>query len=96
MMKSNSYDLAIPSDYAIEELANEDLLMELDYTEFMVDDYQFSDGLSKFNCTKTEGFDIKICSSPYFWGSLGILYKTATVNESQVINEQFSIIVMNT
>ncbi len=67
------YDIIVPSDYMIEKLSKENLLKEIDfdllsnYTEGM-----YTTGLDTLieNC----GYDDYFI--PYFWGSLGIMYRT--------------------
>ncbi|MFU8792860.1 MAG: ABC transporter substrate-binding protein [Acholeplasmataceae bacterium] len=86
-MQSNSYDLVIPSDYAIEELVDKDLLQPLDYGRidgFSKDD--FDDGLENvLDQLADDGFDLLEYGMPYFWGNVGILYDTNTVAESFLI-----------
>ena len=72
------YDLICPSDYMIQKMVQNDLLQPLDYsllptvTEY-VDERFFR--LSEF-------FDPgNVYSVPYSWGTLGIMYNTAMVDE---------------
>lgn len=83
----NQYDLVIPSDYAIEQLASENLIDPIDWNEITVLDknVDFADGLSDIlNSLNEDGFDLLNYAVPYFWGNLGILYNTSTVDENDL------------
>lgn len=80
-----SYDILVPSDYMIERLIGEELLMKLD-----------SD---KINCMDLINEDVKGLSYdpnneyavPYFWGSVGIIYDKTKVSEDDLINDGYNI-----
>lgn len=71
----SDYDVAIPSDYMIKRMINEDLLEKIDYNN--VPNYKnISD---KF---KNLAFDAKNeYSVPYMWGTVGIIYNKTMVQE---------------
>lgn len=83
-IEANSYDLVIPSDYAIEELVSKDLLQEIDYSK--LSSFGLSDldqGLQGvLDSLDSEGFDLLNYGVPYFWGNVGILYDTNDVQAS--------------
>lgn len=84
MMETNSFDLVIPSDYAIEQLAKEDKLIELDWDkviDYSKDDIATSlkEILPRFN-DGGDDFDLLQYSVPYFWGSVGICYNPSNVS----------------
>jgi len=83
-IEANSYDLVIPSDYAIEELVSKDLLQEIDYTRFeQFSKNDFDSGLTTvLDELKTDGFDLLKYGVPYFYGNVGILYDTTKVSSS--------------
>lgn len=95
-IKVNSYDVVIPSDYAIEELAVGGFLETLDWTKL--------DSMSKSDLdpalttliseigSGTDGFDLLSVAVPYFWGNVGLLYDTNKVTESQMILEGWNIL----
>lgn len=92
-IRSNVYDVVIPSDYAIEELVSEDLLMEIDYHELLGNNIEFSASLEVFlDQLKDEGFDFRKYAVPYFWGSFGILYNKNKISEDRIKEEGFNII----
>src|SRR5690606_19781616 len=73
--KVNNYDLIIPSDYAIEELAEEGYLMEIDRTRLDIEIDDLSTKLVEVLAElEDDGFDLLKYSMPYFWGTIGIIY----------------------
>lgn len=95
LVKSGSYDLVIPSDYAIEELANEGLLEEIDYKELLGENYEFAPGLDSFiTQLKNDDFDFLKYAVPYFWGSVGVLYNhnNPVLTKEYVENNGFGVI----
>lgn len=73
-----SYDIAIPSEYMIERLIEEDLVYELDYSKI--------DGLEHI---VPEFLDLSFdpgnrYSIPYFWGTLGIIYNSSVIAEDSI------------
>jgi len=85
----NQYDLVIPSDYAIEQLASESLIQPLDWSKITVFDptTDLADGLSTIlgqMKSGTDGFDLLEYAAPYFWGNVGILYNADTVDSADL------------
>jgi spermidine/putrescine transport system substrate-binding protein len=85
----NQYDLVIPSDYAIEQLAKENLIVEIDWNKITTFDKNedLANGLKTILDdlkSGTDGFDLLKYAVPYFWGNVGILYNTTTVNENDL------------
>ncbi len=73
--KVNNYDLIIPSDYGIEELAKEGYLKEIDWERLDITQDELSDGLVDIlSQLEDDGFDLLKHSIPYFWGTIGIIY----------------------
>jgi len=74
--KGNSrYDVVIPSDYMIDKMIKEDLLLPINYAN--VPNAQYID---------TQFMDLEhdpgsLYSVPYMWGTLGIVYNTTMVTE---------------
>ena len=92
--KVNSYDLIIPSDYAIEELAAGDYLKPLDWDRIDFDKADFSVNLSNaIDQLNTGGFDILEYSLPYFWGTVGLIYNnTKTGLYEDLVEEEWNIL----
>lgn len=72
---SSAYDVIFPSDYMVQRLIEENLLMEIDYAnvpEFVNIGQQYLN----------QPYDIgNKYSVPYMWGTMGILYNTTMVKE---------------
>lgn len=92
-IKSNAYDIVVPSDYAIEELAAEGYLEKIDYKELLGNDFVFTKTLEDFlNQLKDNGFDFLEYAVPYFFGSFGILYNTKVISDEKIKEQGFNII----
>lgn len=91
----NSYDILLPSEYAIEELAKEGFIEKIDWTK--LDDFKKTDlsiDLSQYlNELKDDGFDVLDYSVPYFWGSLGLLYNHNIAGlKERVMTEEWNVL----
>ena len=70
-----NYDVAFPSDYMVEKMIKEELVLPLDYSKipnfkYISDEY------------KNLPYDPEnLYTVPYFWGTVGILYDTTVVDE---------------
>ena len=71
-------DVIIPSDYMIGRLIQEDMLLELDYSN--IPNYQYIDENFKNTAYDPENK----YSVPYTWGTVGLLYNTQYVDEADV------------
>jgi spermidine/putrescine transport system substrate-binding protein len=83
-IKDSSFDIIVPSDYAIEELASQGLLTEIDWdriTDFSDDDMS-EDYLALL--AQIQGFSILDYAVPYFWGNIGLIYDTRAVSKEEV------------
>ncbi len=71
-----TYDLAVPSDYMIDKMIKEDLLVPLDKSKIK--------GLENISPEfMNKSFDPdNLYSIPYFWGTLGIVYNKTMVKEA--------------
>ncbi|MBM7649444.1 spermidine/putrescine transport system substrate-binding protein [Bacillus ectoiniformans] len=73
-----AYDLAVPSEYAIDKMKKEKLLLPIDHSKLpnlKYIDPRFMD------LPFDEGNQYSI---PYFWGTVGILYNTDKISEGEV------------
>lgn len=73
-----AYDLAVPSEYMISKMIEEDMLVALDHSQIeglenIAEEYldQPFDPENKY-------------SIPYFWGTLGIVYNTDVIEEGEI------------
>lgn len=84
-----SYDIIIPSDYMIEKMIKEDMLLEIDLNK--VPNYKNIDAVYK-----NLAFDPdNKYSVPYFWGTVGIVYNTNEISDeidswTALWNEKYS------
>ena len=69
------YDVVVPSDYMIARLIEEDMLEELDYGN--IPNFELIDDRFKYLSYDPEN----IYTVPYTWGTLGIIYNAAVVEE---------------
>lgn len=93
---AGSYDLIIPSDYALEELASKDALLEIDWSRITTFnktniDSELTNALNMLK-DSDESFDLLKYGVPYFWGSIGILYDKTKVEESFVESEGWNVL----
>ena len=83
-IKDASFDIIVPSDYAIEELAVSGLLEKIDWDRipgFTKQDLS-ADYLNLL--TQIEDFKILDYAVPYFWGNVGIIYNKDFVTQQEV------------
>ncbi|MFI3209645.1 MAG: spermidine/putrescine ABC transporter substrate-binding protein [Peptostreptococcaceae bacterium] len=73
---SSNYDLVIPSDYMIEKMISEDMLLELDFNNIP--------NMKNINgeFLNPEYDDNNEYSVPYMWGTFGILYNKTLVDDT--------------
>ena len=69
------YDVAFPSDYMVEKMIKEDLVLPLDYSKIPNFKY-ISDQYKNLPYDPENLYTV-----PYFWGTVGILYDKTVVNE---------------
>ncbi|MGT2895375.1 ABC transporter substrate-binding protein [Streptococcus entericus] len=70
-----TYDIAVPSDYMIDKMRREDLLVKLDKSKLEGLEHIGQEFLGK---SFDESNDYSI---PYFWGTVGIIYNTSLIDE---------------
>ncbi len=85
--QSNAYDLVIPSDYAIEELVEKDLLDTIDWDRIDMTKDLLDPSITALwpdcGCDPAD-FNILNYSVPYFFGNVGILYDSTRVSLAQL------------
>ncbi|MEG1633014.1 MAG: ABC transporter substrate-binding protein [Oscillospiraceae bacterium] len=72
----STYDVIIPSDYMVARLLNEGLLLPIDFAN--VPNYKYVDEAYKNTAYDPEN----LYSVPYTWGTVGIIYNSAHVDEA--------------
>ncbi len=77
---ASNYDLICTSDYMLEKLIGENLLAEIDF-----DNVKNISNISENHLNASKSFDPDLkYTVPHFWGTLGILYNTKTVEAEKV------------
>ena len=72
---SSAYDVVVPSDYMVERMISEDLLLEIDYNNIP----EFKNiGEEYLNHSYDPGNKYSV---PYMWGTMGVLYNKQMVKE---------------
>jgi len=72
---SGKYDIAVPSDYMIRRMANEGMLIPIDWSK--ITNYgNIEDRFKNLPYDERNQYSV-----PYMWGTVGILYNTAMVDE---------------
>lgn len=77
------YDIAFPSDYMVDQLQQDGMLKEIDFTKLTNYDEAYFDStlmelINKY-CVNNKNYLV-----PYFWGSLGIMYNTNVLSEAEI------------
>ena len=94
--KTTAFDLVIPSDYMIEKMVDEDMLIELDYDLLPNRDrVTYFDGVNQIFSSMTsttlartqETVDYNNYAVPYFWGTFGIIYNNRVEGLGSALNE---------
>ena len=76
---SSSYDVIVPSDYMIQRMVAEDMLMPLEISK--IPNYQYIDDAFKGENVYYEDDSENIYSVPYFYGMVGVIYNSDIVAE---------------
>ena len=74
----SAYDVIIPSDYMIARLIAEDMLLPLDFEN--IPNYQYIDESYRNTAYDPDN----AYSVPYTWGTVGVIYNSAYVDEADV------------
>lgn len=95
-MQTESFDVVIPSDYAIEMLKENDMIQELDWSkiEDFSKDMLAAPVLQILSMLKNDknGYDFLAYAVPYFFGNVGICYDKNKVDSNDV-EEGYSILI---
>ena len=86
---SASYDVIIPSDYMIQRMVKEDMLLPLDLSK--IPNYQYIDEKFKGENVYYEDDSDNTYSIPYFYGMIGIIYNTSIVSEEDAALESWHL-----
>ena len=86
-MESESFDLVVPSEYAVEQLILENKLQKLDWSKIDLKKEELSsDLILLLDKLKNEenGYDLLEYGMPYFFGKVGILYDQNKIESDQI------------
>ena len=84
---AGSYDIVVPSDYMIEKMIAEDMLLSYD-VEADIENFKYIEEQFKNNYYDPENR----YSVPYTYGMLGIIYNTALVDEEDYKEESWELL----
>ena len=78
---TTKYDIVIPCDYMIDKLSQQDLLNEIDFDLLSnLDEVSFiEDATDLYSDSGISDYMV-----PYFWGTVGIMYNTDSVDEADL------------
>ena len=82
----SSFDIIVPSDYMVEKLIEEDMLLPLNFDN--IPNYQYIDE----NFRNPDYDPENLYSVPYTWGSVGIIYNSAFVSEEDVAAQSWDLL----
>lgn len=94
--KTTAYDIVIPSDYMVEKMADEEMLIQLDYDQLPnYYNVTYMDGVTQIFASMTSTtlsrtgvtVDYKDYAVPYFWGTFGIIYNNCVEGLEEALNE---------
>lgn len=91
-LKRETFDLMVPSDYAIEQLIKEDLILPIDWEKIDLNkETDFADPLmALINSYETAEVPVPLLdyTVPYFWGNLGIIYNAKKEGLKEILEEE--------
>lgn len=87
LQDGSRFDVVIPSDYTVQRMREDDMLMELDYSK--IPNYK---NINEFLLGKPMDPENKY-TVPYFWGNVGILYNKNAVSKAQLEKEGWDILI---
>lgn len=90
-MKTQSFDIIIPSDYAIEQMVKEDLIAEIDWSKITTFDKETDLASGLESILQAVEFDLLKYAVPYFWGNVGILYNKEVVTTAELETKEWEI-----
>ena len=86
-MESESFDIVVPSEYAVEQLIKDGKLQKLDWSKINITKDDLSQDLvfllDKLK-NENEGYDLLEYAMPYFFGNVGIVYDRNKVSDEEI------------
>jgi spermidine/putrescine-binding protein len=96
-MSTEDYDIVTPSDYSIEQLAKQDMLLEIDWSRIEATQDNYTEFLRetladlKSDKGDVKGFDLLKYGVPYFYGQVVIVYDANKISKEDVETEGWDI-----
>ncbi len=91
-LKRESFDLMVPSDYALEQMIEEDLVLPLEWDKLDFDkETYFAEPLMELIAAYEEADEpvpLLEYMVPYFWGNLGILYNAEKQGLLEILQQE--------
>jgi len=84
---AGSYDIVIPSDYMIDKMIKEDMLISFDVAKEIENYTNISDDFKYLYYDPNNSYSV-----PYTYGMLGIIYNEQLVDEEDVIKESWGLL----
>lgn len=82
----SQYDLVVPSDYMIEKMIKDDMLLK-------IDPQKIPNLKLLMDSTKNKDYDPKmVYSVPYFWGNVGIVYDKTKIDAKDVESQGWDVL----
>jgi len=87
LLSGETYDILVPSDYMVERLIVEEKLQTIDITK--LSNYEgLIEGLRNLPSDVNNEYSV-----PYFWGTVGLLYNTETVDFNDLETQGWNILI---
>ena len=86
LLTGATFDIVIPSDYMIERLIKEDMVMKFDKSKITCLD-ELYDGVKNMDFDPNNDYSI-----PYFWGNTGIVYDSTIVDQKDVETDGWAVL----
>lgn len=87
LQAGDAYDVLVPSDYTIERMIKQDMLLPLDHSLIPNLD-NLAEGVKGLPYDPENKYSV-----PYFWGSVGIVYNADTIDPAVVEKEGYNILL---
>ncbi len=82
--RAGKYDIVVPSDYMIERMIQDELILELDYSK--IPNYNYDNFDHHLNEIREESYSENFkYAVPYFWGTLGIMYNKSKAGVKELV-----------
>ncbi len=95
-LRTQSFDVIVPSDYAIEQMVEEDMIQSLDWEKITGFNPTIDMTPGLLTILSALDFDLLDYGVPYFWGNVGIMYNKNIVTLNELETLEWNIFKSNT